>query len=202
MAKFLVYITLFGGVATAVGASRTLMVSGEIDPSFDIDLKVLYMATKKSWFCKYTVNWLEGASSQYSETRVHKISSSSGRYDVSIPLEDVDPNTFCAYKPFSIEYIVRDRETGYSTGLGGERPVFLWFTLDGHESAMRQDIRCRYSEVSASFAPPLKGLRCTPTWEKLFLPRTAERARHAPLLKESVRTIKANFLYDADALRK
>ena len=190
-------LTVLMSIAMAADGPRALKIFGEIDPEFDVELRVIYQATKNSWFCKYTVNWLEGASSVYNETKIHNISSKSGRYEVQIPLEEVDPQKYCRYRPFSIEYTIRDHSTGYSSGVGGGRPVLLWYTSDGHEIAMPQDIRCRFMELKGNVAPPLKGLICHPTWER-FAPRTAERYRHVPLLKESVNVILANFLHEVD----
>lgn len=116
---------------------QILRVTGSIDPSLRLTLKVIY-TTNVSW-CRRTLNWLDGAEQDGFKLAEYRIQAASSRYEAQIHLDRYQPGS-CKWAAQSLAYSVQKDNVTQVTPLP-PTPV-VWFKNDAASSLPPLEIHC------------------------------------------------------------
>ena len=151
---------------------QILRVTGSIDPSLRLTLKVIY-TTNVSW-CRRTLNWLDVADADRFKLAEYRIQAANNRYEVQIHLDRYQPG-YCKWAAQSLAYSVEKENVTQVTPLP-PTPV-VWFKNDAGSSLPPLEIHCLEGIWSKK-----NGLACV-----------RQKGVPTPLVSVDTRSISINF---------
>lgn len=131
--------------------SRFVVVSGELDPAFELKLNVEYQTTDKA--CRVTVDRFAGVSSPRIYQHEVRVERTGRRFSAGIPVDVVGEKT-CDWRPWGVNYTV------VIDGKPHKQPIaptpLVWFREDARTEMAPFAVTCeKFRDLFAS------GWRCS-----------------------------------------